>query len=157
MAVKLNYSQLFYFLGHHRLPSLWKRKSSKVKQAAAAVNRPRRKEKGLASVGRRRNPAQIPEGVFLSSPHTGISKESAFKRLHQLRVSVSLECYFFAKCSIILIKYKTLIFIFFSILLSGGFGIFKRKGVLMWHRLIFGSRSCSLTTLALQSSLLSSS
>ncbi|XP_066059923.1 ubiquitin-conjugating enzyme E2 T isoform X1 [Chamaea fasciata] len=65
--------KLFYFLGHHRLPSLWKRKSSKVKQASA-VNRPCRKEKGLISVGRRRNPAQIPEGVLFSPPHEDTSK-----------------------------------------------------------------------------------
>lgn len=65
MAIKLNYSQLFYFLGYHRLPSLWKRKSAKVKQAPA-VNRPCRKEKVLTSVGRRRNPAQIPEGFLFS-------------------------------------------------------------------------------------------
>lgn len=138
MAVKLNHSQLFYFLGPHRLPSLWRRKSSKVKQAPA-VNRPCRKEEGLTSVGKKRNPAQIPEGVLFSSPHTGTGKESAFKRLHQLWISVSLRCYCFAKCSIILIKYKALIFISFSVLLSGVFGIFERKGVLVWHSLIFGS------------------
>lgn len=145
MAVKLNYSHLFYFLGFCRLTDLWKRKSSKVKQAPA-VNWPCRKEKGLTSVGRR-HPAQIPEGVLFSwdchcpLPLTQVTrKESAFKGLHQLWVSVSLGCYIFVKSSIILIKYEALIFIYFSLLLSGGFGLFGRKDVLMWRSLIFGSR-----------------
>lgn len=110
MAVKLNYSQLFYFLGHHRLPSLWKRKSSKVKQVPA-VNRPCRKEKGLTSAGRRRNPAQIPEGVLFSwgchcpLPLTQVQGKSLpLKGCTSFGFLFPWHGVFFVKSSIILIK-----------------------------------------------------